>query len=649
MIGIGGKFGALDVLRRRLRTSGEPRLEALADLIDAHPGYAYFGALGVSLGDFMPVNVDTGGVIGAPGTSAYVQIWKTLLNVFGGDGTPTNPGLKPVLDRIRDLLARLDQIAADEDLEALKGMAGEVDTLNQIASDLNAIIITIKGDGTLSNLGIVPTFADLISKASRPAIIRDRPSGGIGFPGRFWNMRDFLAWRRSGKFAKRLWQAADASGNDTYKAYALGWLSSWSVSASGAAAVASIIGAPYRNQWWRARFVSNYNDVYAYGHGKVGPDVAPYGSWPEMCAEELHKRIEIPGVSHDPKTLMDNLRLNQPLATSLPTGFTDFWTDCYNDVYGDLGTERPKANESILQDAYSMAWLVLWFQTSPESIGCHAHMPPVSPDCGSAPSWTDPTIPGDAGGGVGGPPAPSVDPKVKPENIVCAILLAIVGIVAIATGGWIAGGAAIAGAIALVVSAGTIDWAKFRCDLGWYRIYMYNGLRALHDLMSLGGLVYPYKFELSLDVTAVSLLAALPTEIKTGDNILKSRPKHEGFPVEPWNGSGFSWFEEATGAMENPQTTPALASAYPSGWIDDPANPLGSISAFASWQFPFELDATGGSPIGFINSTDAILDWLRSPNDVPDLNLDGDRGLGFSTWQFVDDEWTNPVNVAPEV
>ncbi len=163
--------------------------------------------------------------------------------MFGGDGTTTNPGLKPVLDKIRTLLDKLDTIAAAEDLDALKAMSGEVDTLNQIATDLNAILVAIKGDGTLANLGIVPRVVDLIGAHAQPAMVRPRVGGGVGFPPRFWTVRDFLSKRRTGKFARQLWDSAQTSGDDRFRAYALGWLSSWSLSAGGASAVASIVGA----------------------------------------------------------------------------------------------------------------------------------------------------------------------------------------------------------------------------------------------------------------------------------------------------------------------------------------------------------------------------------------------------------------------
>ncbi|MGD7186812.1 hypothetical protein ACQCRI_21495 [Ralstonia pseudosolanacearum] len=650
MIGMTTKLAALELLRKRLLSSADANLQSLGHLIDTHPEFCRMGALGTALGDFSPVRLPADAPLGSSGANPYVELWKLVFNVFGGDGTTTNPGLKPVLDKIRTLLDKLDTIAAAEDLDALKAMSGEVDTLNQIATDLNAILVAIKGDGTLANLGIVPRVVDLIGAHAQPAMVRPRVGGGVGFPPRFWTVRDFLSKRRTGKFARQLWDSAQSSGDDRFRAYALGWLSSWSLSAGGASAVASIVGAPYRNQWWRSRFVGNYIDLWSYGYAKVGPRPKPYTDWPNLCAQELHKTVELPGAGFDPVQMMKDLRLGNALGTALPAEFTAWWLNAYETVYGDLGTNRPQMDADKLNDAYAMAWLVLWFQTSRESLGCNAVAPVAPTNCGGAPPWSNPVVPGDAGAGVGGPPPPEIDKKVKPGNVVCAIILAILGIVAFCFGGWVAGGAAIAGAIALAATAGTIDWDKFRCSLVWYRFYMYNGLRALHDVMSLGGLVHPYTPELSADDTAVQLLSSMPTHIRTGDHIVMSRPGQERYPAVPWDGSGFTWFEDATGALEAPMRVAALAAAYPSGFLDDPANPLGSRSTFDAAPWPFATQGAGmQTPAGFINTVDAMLGWLAAPTGtpLPEHDLDGDRGLGHQNWHFINDDWTNPVNIEP--
>jgi hypothetical protein len=580
----------------------------------------------------------------------YAALWKRIFNIFGGDGSDANPGLKPILDEVRTLLDALDAIAAAEDLDALKGMESAIAQIGDIAQRLTAVVTAITGDGTLTNTGIVLEIANLIGSTNKPGIIRDRPDGtGKGFPGQFWTLREFLSWRRTGRFATELWERANASGRPELRAYALGWLSGWALATGGSSAVASIIGAPYRNEWWRARFVSNHIDLWSWGHSTVGPDVKPYASWPNLCAAELQTLITVPGAAFDADTLLERLRTEQALGTALPGFFTDYFIQAYDQVYGDLSPRRPKLDGDILQDGYAMTWLVLWFQSSTESIGCH-HTAPIAPSaCGTPPTWTSPTVGGGEGsGGVTTPPAPEIDPKVKPANIVCAIILAILGIASIFVGGLVTGAAAIGAAIAVAVAGGTIDWEKFRCDLAWYRLYLYNGLRAMHDVLALGALVHPYKDQLHLDETVIQLLQGLPeTRIRTGDNIVKSQPWKDNYPAEPWDGALFAWFDPPSRPVEAPPTLATLAAAYPSGFLDDPANPFGPASVFSPAPFPFATGATGG-PVGYQNAADAVIDWLKTGGPIPDRNADGDRGLGFATWEFTTGDWTNPVAIQAE-
>src|SRR4029077_13952161 len=66
-------------------------------VIDAHPGYAYLGALGPRLGDFAPQRLPPGAGIGGGGVNPYVAMWRLLFDVFAGAGTTENPGLKPTV------------------------------------------------------------------------------------------------------------------------------------------------------------------------------------------------------------------------------------------------------------------------------------------------------------------------------------------------------------------------------------------------------------------------------------------------------------------------------------------------------------------------------------------------------------------------
>ena len=222
MLGIATRLSGLQTLRNRLAVSADPTLNSYAQLIDDHPSWANFGAMGPAWGELTPTRQEEV-IFGSPGVPGYAALWKRIFNVFGGDGTDANPGLKPILDEIRTLLDQLDTIAADEDLDALMGMESAIGQIGDIAQRLTAVVTAIRGDGTLANTGIVLEIANLISSTNMPGIIRDRPDGtGKGFPAQFWTLREFLSWRRTGRFASKLWTAAETSGRDELRAYALG-------------------------------------------------------------------------------------------------------------------------------------------------------------------------------------------------------------------------------------------------------------------------------------------------------------------------------------------------------------------------------------------------------------------------------------------
>ena len=657
MLGMPTKLVILSRVQKVFAGSGDPTLGNIAAVMAAQPAYANFGALGPAIGDFMPVQDRSGGVLGHPGTNPYVALWKLIFNVFEGDGTTDNPGLKPTLDGIRDLLNKVDAVAAAEDLNGLKALEGQLGKIHDILSALGAIVVKIKGDGTLSNLGILPDVQKLISQGNMPAIVRPLPGGGIGFPAQFWSLRDFLSWRRTGRFAKALLNAAQNSNDQRFLAYAYGWIVSWGASTGGAAAIASIIGAPFRNQWWRARWTANYVDAWAFGQDATGATFdgtnwnPGYDAWPSLCDAELQTRLMPDGSSLDPDAVMKALATPGGLGSPLPTDLGDFWVNAYNATYKDLAPQLPAVQRDDVLDAHAMAWLVLWFQTSAQSLGC-AITAPAMPggNCGDTPAWTDPTKPGDNGSGSG-PQQPEVDKQVSVPNVVCAIALSLLAIISFCTGGFLAGVGFTAAAIAEWASIGTIDWDKFRCGLAWDHLYLYNGLKGLHTLMTLGAIVYPYAPDLkNKSDSLASLIPSLPLPFDSGEKLVVSKTQSADFqhPHQPWDGSNISWIFYPSNPIEEPATIAALSSAFPNGFIDDPGNPFGTDDLVHAGGWPVgPLDANG-MPIGFRNAVDNLKNLFLNLNaDFPDWNLDGDRGVNYHTW-VLKGGYASPVPLSPE-
>jgi hypothetical protein len=86
----------------------------------------------------------------------------------------------------------------------------------------------------------------------------------------FWS--DMLHYRKTYEFARQLWNDAQQSGNDRFRAFALGWMSHLATDVAGHCFVNEKSGGPYRLHWQRHHLVENHMDakVYDSEHG-AGP------------------------------------------------------------------------------------------------------------------------------------------------------------------------------------------------------------------------------------------------------------------------------------------------------------------------------------------------------------------------------------------
>lgn len=284
------------------------------------------------------------------------------------------------------------------------------------------------------------------------------------------------------------------------------------------------------------------------------------------------------------------------------------------------------------------------------------------------PSWADPSVKGDNGTG-NSPPAPAVESHPDVGESVSGVLLALFGLVTYLFGGFLTGGAAITGGIDLIITgASQINWAKLRCDLYWYRYYFYHARLVLHNIQVLGALDYPYAAELALDQTTISFLG-MPTTFDSGEKVVKSRTLLEGFPTKPWQtltsdippqldqfqlGKWVTYPQQRSTAsgFENPQTAAYLTGAYPTFFIDDDINnPLsnGDVKTGGTWPPGFRQKPMSKVPVQFGNAVANAVDLFQHLGvNLPDWNLDADRGLSSLTWAFTNNLYTDPVEIQPE-
>lgn len=650
MPGIPTHFKNLELTIEKLKASPDAHLQSIAQVMADNSVYAYLGAIGPTLADFIPSEPSEPG---SPSGNQYLEILKRIFEVVGGDGTELNPGLLSILTRMNSFLDRAEAAANAEDLDALRAMEDEIDDINQTAEGLANVVTQVEE--------VAPIIASMIGTGLKPLVHR-APAGSPLPPPEVWAVRNFLHWKRPGRFAQALLQRAQAESDslrrNQFLAYVYGYLTSYAGKVCGSPFINSIVCGPYRTQWWRHRWINNYVDAWVYGFYETAASMAgdipnpSYDEWANLCDAKLQEKLELPGI--DPVQIMECLRRGEPFPQVFPSEFGEFWFNAFSDAYG-APPEGSYVEPEALNGAYLMTWMVLWFQTSGEVLGCITAEPESTDDCGEVPSWTDPTTPGDADGSGSRPPSPGVETDVDEGQVASGIILAILGALFFLGGGLVSGAASIAGGIGLILSAVDVNWENLRCDLYWYRLYLYNGLNALHEILTLGGLAYPYTSELADDETVIEI-SGLNLRFDSGRNVVKSRRLPDGFPAAPWGGFLSTWIFRPTN-FENPQQVAYLTEAYPSFFVnDDAANPLGNgeVRIGSTWPFdgdpwPFRARPGSNTPIQFGNAVDNSVDLLAHlEDDFPDWNLDADRGLAFFTWQFRGGIYTDPVSIEPE-
>jgi hypothetical protein len=618
MVGLATRLVIAERVRAQL-----PAADRVA--IDHQPQWYLFGALGPAIGDFVPSDQAT--TLGGVGRTPYWAVWKEVLKIAVGDTAGGIPGVVPVLRSMKGLLDSIDQAVNDEDVGALEDIvdSGAQATLDQAGADLTLILQQFSDPLRLLLLG------QLMGSASRPRIddtINLVPPG-------LWTGRDWLHWRSTGTFVAALRQRADGSGDERLIAYSRGWQVTYAALTAASGFVDSAVGSVYRTHWWRHRWVSNFVDAWVWGYYDVGASMAgdiptpPFADWTGVCSANLQDLVNVSGGGVDHEANAKAIADETPLPHLLPTDFTGYWLAAFGDAYGTGGV--PPFSDDTLQKGYAALLTVLWFQSSGAVIGCNPlpGSPPGTCGSGGPPDWVNPTQTNPVTGQpfLPQPPSPEADPDVA--EIVSGIILALLGIVACAFGGWAVGAAAIVGGIVMIVDgAMQPDWDDLRCDVYWLKVYLFNGLTALHNLTVLGGVQHPYGRDLAVDELVLSFGdASLP--YTSGAAVAKSKGI-DGLR-QPWGGTLSTWTSPPTEPSESQLTDvwgrPGL---WPSALVDDDvANPLDIAVADPPGTWPGGVKGYFGPAVQA-----ALLLYADDRTDLPSWNLDADRGRGWLTWQL---------------
>lgn len=640
MPGVPTKFAIADLVFDQIRTTGPADKAALLSG-DSLP-FAYLGAIGAALGDFMAAQPQSG--TAAP-NSPYFQVWLPLLQLFSGrpaDGsTPATQGIFRDLKLIRETLQQLQQIVNDEDKFALIDMIGSLTSVQAAIDDLQVVM------GRVNGLR-VPLFL---------AIRNSRPAPKVA-PSRNWWTRDTLHASRTGRFLKALIEAA-ATGDAKTKAFALGANVGYAADLCGNPFINSIVNAPYRNHWWRHRFISNFVDTWVHGYhrqggavavGMTGDNPAPmYTTWPNLREARLHDKLAL-GLGVE--AMMDAIRNDTPLPNVLPQALVDSWKTAYQSAYGPP-TADSGVSDSGIQSAAAMWWLILWLQTSGEAIPCVPIDQIIQPSgCGARPPWVNVDGSVAVGGGqIVEPPPPSNDLDPDVGEIISGILLAILSLFTFASGNVGAGVAALLGAIYLIADGATEpDWDELRCWVGWVMVFFANLTNLLHDMMKFAGLGFPYTQELAHNPLALPMVTPPDAAIATARSVTFDT---NDFPQAVWAALASDWAIRPTGTVETPEENAyPVANTYPHHFVDglSPGTTIDENPLFALPGRPplvrdaAEFNARKGMlsirrPFNtlFGNAVAVSLELINNtqPDELLDWDLYGDPGIGFPTWRLI--------------
>jgi hypothetical protein len=630
-----------------------------AGVISEHSQWFMLGALGPALGDFVPWELPPPNTFGVQERTPYYAIWRELLRFTVGEATATPPlaGIATTLNELTSGLAEIGGKVDDHDVLGLLALkkSGLFDSLSTAAKALATTAVELTEPAELQKV------QELIAKA--PVI--DNKLGQA--PPSLWTGRDWLHWKRPGDFAAKLLATAEANPDSpAFLAYALGWQVAYATLTCGSGFVNSVAGSCYRTYWWRSRWVANFIDTWAWGYygagatmGEDGTPTPAYSTWPGLCSAGLHRLIAISGGTLEPIAVAEKVVADTPASPQLPlpadalpadwTTFTTLWMQAWEEAYAGEITPPALFTAERLQVGYLMTWLVLWFQTSGEVVGCNkppSMTPPAA--CGSNPTpppWTPAVSPS------GTPYTPThPNPNVSPDvgMIICEALTGL--------------GLAAAAAVAFMPPAMEdlaglladelvdVNWNAIECWLYWVDVYIYNAVNILHQATVVGGFQQPYPAELGQGATVLTFgqydVPYTPTAT------VNCRSRFAESLLQPWSGLLPPWTEDPVGAGGTPEPPPSNVwpferPLWPSAVIDDTSeNPQRGSLHIASEPPSFDEEVLNSSFGPAAQS--AVLLITQQQKGLPNWNLDADRGYGWLTWRLATPTYSVPVNPVQE-
>ncbi len=623
---------------------------------------------GASVASQFPLTgADASELTAKPLMAAYSLLFSALVVPFWG-----------VLQREADVLNKLQTIATSSDSSGLTALlsAFSGDLATVMTNDATQLQKLAKASAAY--LAIAPQFVNVPPpiQTSAPATpwvdTGDRPY-------------EFLRWHKTRTFTQNLVKnASTANQND----YVTGYLCHVASSVTGEPFINNIAGGPYRTHWWRNRFVANFVDGWLYGRYN-GVSVDPTTNAPSVAYSDP----SFPDIRQSNLwNLLDVAGLGTPaIPNTLPAVIDHVGK---GSVGGDALTVETKAPDivKLLSQTITQTWplhrpaafatgsidkattesvvgllAVVWFMTSGFGPMTPFTLGPQPP--GGTPSWVT-TV--SSGGSVSIPPPTSSGPSTGAT--VCGVILAILGAIALAFQQYGAGAALVAGAIAEFASGGGIDFGQLASDVWALRQLLLTAETDLDAALALAGLSYPIPSQLGRSVpgpTPGSLIWIpanannLGVTSKGGTLSIDVTPLTKSNPGASYNArvalfkiyplqvdasnpngadADFNQFppivEETPATMNLPQ---------PLGYVDmvldgsPPQTPLPAANPGIFTPGPYPNPSANTYFFDAVSNANQLI--AQGPDNLPNYNLDADRGYGWINWNPKEGTFPNSGNV----
>lgn len=514
--------------------------------------------------------------------------------------------IKPIKDTIEDIESWVDETIFDGLLKEFK---------DTVSTMIDGALLALPAEGSK----VLDFFYAFYPKIQE------------GAPEDEWYWFDFLHYRRTGKFCSNMWELSQ--GDNDLMRYCLGYASHIGTDVVGHPYVNAIVGGPYRTHWHRHKLVENWIDAYTRKHYAESTDHYFKGCL-NIKEEDRYNSDSISGSYLS--------RLCEFDEKKLPKKLGDMILQALDKTYSDISRPR-ELNYNDLNDTYRL-WL-MWFERA-TGIGRAVKPEPVEPP------WD---IPGDLLKdylkSVPTLPEKKGNEKFNIKDIFKSIFdfLKHIGDVLKYTFNWL---------INHVVDIITLG---FRVGIRFFKYILYlihKGVYEFYDnyrfILVLAGYLFPESEDLEKYPWGQAFLNTSYVDLTGGGSV-----NYEMYPLRQEAHDYFTpehHLKYPETFQENPYAEPApypFFNNYPEIFISGVDKTSDEIDALYDCVAPYgegtkfthyidsQTIETGqlGNACSF--STDLI---LKRMNNLPNFNLDGDRGYAWKTWRAEKPDQINNLN-----